>query len=335
MRPDGGCLPGREPDISYDGNRVAFWKHPYEPIISSDTNIMWDIYLYDDSVGQSSYRLVSATASGVPHSQDDGKLSGEIFSSISAPSISQDGGIVAFRSCGYGLVPNLQTTGNSIVCQVYVKDTYTGEIAVASASSSNVMGNNHSGNGGYRPGISSDGQYVTFNTSATNLVVSPTNFVVRNVFTRDTTGFTHMSFSGDNPDISSSGRYLTVYSGDKMDSHFDSRGWFLIDLGIPYKPTITKLTPMGTEMKVSFTPSALSNPIAASNYGAVCEGTDGSSGSTSGTASPLIVAQLKPGVTYKCSVIAFNPNVNSSVYSSPVTKKLTSDLTPILMLLLD
>ncbi len=336
MRPDGGCILGREPDISYDGTRIAFFAGD---ILNKGVNV-WQIYLYDTTIGPTSLSIVSADANGVPQRQNNGVNGGEGISTLTAPAISQDGRIVAFRSRGYGLWPSpLPVSGNSIVSQVYVKDTYTGAIDIASVDSSGtVLGNgDSSGSGaGNRPGLSSDGQYIVFRTSATNISSETSGFVLHNNFAGGTTGLTNLSTSGY-PELSPSGRYLTIYSGVTMDAspQHAGRGMFLMDLGLPYAPSITKLTASGKKIKIDFTASAIPGAIPATNFGALCEGTDGSSGSITGPASPLtITTGLKPGVTYICRVHATNAN-GTSAFSSMVTKKLNVDLTPILMLLLD
>jgi Tol biopolymer transport system component len=334
---NGSCITGREPDISSDGTRIAFWSYS-DYLATNVSPWIWQIYLYDTAIGSTSLSVVSASANGALQLQDDGVSSGGgSTSQIYPPAISQDGRFVAFQSPAYGLWPIPSWSG---ISHIYVKDTYTGYIHVASVSTSNEIGNNHSGTG-VRPGISSDGQYVAFGTLATNLVAAGSaNFVMRNIIFGGTTGFTYMRFGSDIPDLSPSGRFLTIYSGDPMDINFNSRGWFLIDLGIPYKPTITKLTPMGKKMKVDFTPSAVpgANPgipaIAATNYGALCEEKDGSYGWVTATSSPITVTGLKPGLTYVCAVAAANTK-GASAFSNMVTKKLNVDLTPILMLLLD
>ena len=329
-RPDAGCIEGDEPDISYDGTRITFWSS--EDLLNKSVGY-WQIYLFDTSIGPTSLAVVSANANGALQVQSDGVHGGGGSTSQAyQPAISQDGRFVAFQSPGYGLWPIPSWSG---VSHIYVKDTYTGTIAVASVDSTGtILGNLDSGMG-VRPGLSADGQYIVFRTSATNLSSETSGFVLHNNFYGGTTGLKNLLTSGY-PELSPSGRYLTIYADSTMDPapQHAGRGMFLMDLGIPYAPTITKLTPMGTKMKVDFTTSAIFGAIAPTNFGALCEGSDGSSGSTSGTTSPLTIAGLKPGVTYICSVLASNAN-GKSAFSSMVTKKLNVDLTPILMLLLD
>ena len=329
-RPDGGCISGNYPDISYDGTRIAFWSG--DDLLNKSVDV-WQMYLFDTSIGPTSLAIVSADAAGTPQRQKDPRYGGEDVSSPFRPAISQDGRIVAFESRGFGLWPNPPVSGGSVVAQIYVKDTYTGAIDVASVDSATVPVLGNLASGGARPGLSSDGQYIVFRTTATNITTATSGFVLHNNFYGGTVGLTDVVTLGF-ADISSSGRFVTVYSNNAMDPRFTKGGMFLMDLGIPYAPTITKLTPMGTKMKVDFTTSAIFGAIALTNFGALCEGSDGSSGSTSGTTSPLTIAGLKPGVTYICSVLASNAN-GKSAFSSMVTKKLNVDLTPILMLLLD
>ena len=94
--------------------------------------------------------LVSSSAAGTQ---------GNNTSNFSA--ISPDGRYVAFMSAATDLV-SPATSGN----QVFRKDLSTGQVVLASANASGVQGNN----GSSYPGLSYDGRYVTFSSSATNLV---------------------------------------------------------------------------------------------------------------------------------------------------------------------
>jgi Tol biopolymer transport system component len=235
MRPDGSCITGREPDISYDGTRIAFWGYT-DYLATNVSPWVWQIYLYDTTVGPGSLSIVSASSSGLPQRQSDGVYGGEGISTVTAPAISQDGRFVAFRSRGYGLWPSqLPLDGNSVVSQVYVKNISTAAIDIASVDSTGtVLGNfDSSGSGsGDRPGLSSDGQYIVFHTSATNISTQNTSgFVLHNNFSGGTVGLTNTA-TNSSPDISPNGRFLTIYSGNPMDPRFSRRGMFLLDTSI-------------------------------------------------------------------------------------------------------
>jgi Tol biopolymer transport system component len=230
-RPDGGCISGDEPDVSYNGTRIAFWS--YEDLLNKHVGY-WQIYVFDTSIGPTSLAVVSANANGALQLQDDGVHGGGgSTSQVYSPAISQDGCFVAFQSPGYGLWPIPSWSG---ISHIYVKDTCKGTIAIASVDSTGaILGNLDSG-AGARPGLSSNGQFIVFRTSATNLVPETGGFVMHDNFGGATTGFTNTATNGY-PDISPNGRYLTIYSGNYMDVRFNDRGMFLLDLGDPASPT--------------------------------------------------------------------------------------------------
>lgn len=227
---NGRCVSGRVPDLSRDGSKIAFFSTV--PYVTADTNGMWDIYAYDFAAPIDRLSLVSSNTAGAPQQQNDGVNGGEGISTITAPAISEDGRIVAFRSRGFGLVAGVP----SGISQVYVKDTATGDIIVASVDAHGVLGNadSLSSGSGERPGISGDGQFVVFNTLATNLTPvtggTTPNVVMHDNFRSRTIGFTNQSVSGV-PTISGDplGRYVAFYSGNALDPSFNSRGFFLTD----------------------------------------------------------------------------------------------------------
>jgi len=91
---------------------------------------VWQIHLYDANAAPGSQlSLVSTSAAGVAQSQG-----GEGVSTVTAPAISPDGGFVAFRSRGAGLV----ATDGGGISHVYVKNIATGAIVRASVSSAGV-----------------------------------------------------------------------------------------------------------------------------------------------------------------------------------------------------
>ncbi len=126
--------------------------------------------------------------------------------------ISDDGASVAFESIATNLVPS-DTNG---VSDIFVQDS-TGTTRV-SVSSTGTQANDAS----YNPSISGDGQYVAFESDATNLVSDDTNGVA-DIFVHDQiTGSTirvSVSSSGTqadgtsyNPSISADGRYVAFTS---------------------------------------------------------------------------------------------------------------------------
>ncbi|MDQ2972891.1 MAG: hypothetical protein M3Q79_00200 [bacterium] len=139
--------------VSDDGRYVVFDSLGTN-LIASDTNGTYDVFLKDTVTGVTS--LVSASASGV---QDN---SGAI-----EPTISGDGIYVAFTSFADNLVPGYTNNGG----EIFVKNIQTGAIQMASTSSSGGQPNNYS----YFPKLAAGGQFVAFQSEATNLVTGDTN----------------------------------------------------------------------------------------------------------------------------------------------------------------
>ena len=83
----------------------------------------------------------------------------------SSPVISADGRYVAFMSGATNLIP-----GGTTSTQVFRKDLQTAEVKLCSANASGVQGNNTCST----PSLSSDGRYVAFLSSSTNLVLGGT-----------------------------------------------------------------------------------------------------------------------------------------------------------------
>lgn len=131
------------------------------------------------------------------------------------PSISSDGRYVAFDSISTNLVAGDMNAARD----VFVHDAVLGTTTRVSVDSSGIEGNGNSS----EAAISSDGRYVAFYSSATNLVGSDTNGKL-DIFVRDTVGNTTTLVSvatggaqGDadsdyTPAISSDGRYVAFAS---------------------------------------------------------------------------------------------------------------------------
>lgn len=134
--------------ISHTGRFIAFVSDD-PTTVPNDTNGVADIFLYD--VQQDSVRRISQTGQN-----------GQANAASYAPSISADGRYVAFMSTANNLVPTA-TSGRS---HIFVADTVTGEVSLVSA---NVGGVQADGDSLY-PSISDDGRYVTFQSTARNLL---------------------------------------------------------------------------------------------------------------------------------------------------------------------
>ncbi|HEX7181237.1 MAG TPA: hypothetical protein VF756_05300 [Thermoanaerobaculia bacterium] len=204
------------PVISADGNYVAFFSSSGVLVSGqSDANGTYDLFLYSRQDG--TVTLVSH-ASGSPLTAGNGASSGAFFDS----SLSSDGRYVAFESVASNLVAG-QTDFNSAP-DVFLYDRTTGtSVLVSRASGSTTT----TGNGTSKePRISTDGRYVVFRSTATNLVAGQTDANGGDdvfLFDRDTGTLTLVSHAqgsavtagngtSQNPRISADGNYAAFTS---------------------------------------------------------------------------------------------------------------------------
>jgi Tol biopolymer transport system component len=151
------------PVISADGTHVAF-ETLASNLAGSDTNQQEDVYECDLATGQVQ-RVSTPLTDGI-------NTSGNSMD----PAISADGRYVAFTSDAGGLVP-----GDGTRAGVYWKDMTTGEIRVVDAAPGTVSSNGI----GLHPAISADGEYVSFDSDATDLPGRDLNGATVDVFRRD------------------------------------------------------------------------------------------------------------------------------------------------------
>jgi Tol biopolymer transport system component len=192
------------PAISADGRYVSFWSRASN-LVSGDTNGGSDIYVHD---------RVTGTTERVSVASDGSQSSGAI--GLYPKPMSSDGRYVAFDSAASNLVPN--DTNNQP--DVFVHDRVTGTTERVSVASD---GSEASDGYSEYPSISADGRYISFVSSATNLVPGDTNGA-SDVFVHDrVTGTTErVSVASDGTEgngevgrlssISSDGRYVTFDS---------------------------------------------------------------------------------------------------------------------------
>ena len=195
---DGGSY---SPSISADGMYVAFQSDATN-LVTGDTQGFSDIFVRDRGTGQ----ITRVTIKGITGPVADGHSYN--------PSISADGRYVAFESEATNLVDD-DTEGKR---DIFVVDRQTAQVTRVSVDSAGVAANAHC----YRPSISADGQYVAFQSAATNLVAGDGNGKV-DIFVRDLeadqTTRVSVNSLGDqgndnsvNASISADGRYVAFES---------------------------------------------------------------------------------------------------------------------------
>lgn len=150
------------PSISADGRFVAFVSNA-DNLVAADTNAALDVFVRDRLTGATTRSSTDSAGAQVLLSSFDG-------------TISSDGRYVAFGSNASDLV---QGDTNSWP-DVFVKDLLTNQTNRVSVDSIGGEGDQVS----QYPSISSDGRYVAFQSSASNLVLGDTN-VQADIFLHD------------------------------------------------------------------------------------------------------------------------------------------------------
>ncbi len=156
-----GTSSSSRPSISADGSLVAFETDA--AILPEDTDGAADIYLWDAST-----RTSSRVSVGSGNSQPDG--------ASRDPSISGDGGVVAFTSRATNLTPENLSGGTTRV--------FAWRLASASISLVATGASGPGSGGSSAPSVSADGRVVAFEAVADNLVPGDTNGE-RDVFLHD------------------------------------------------------------------------------------------------------------------------------------------------------
>ncbi len=183
------------PQISDDGNLVAFASTAFD-LVPNDVNGASDIFVRDVAAGTTERVNLSLTGA-------DGDLAS------TEPALSGDGRFVAFSS----LSTNLVSGDTNNLSDVFVRDRLAGSTTRVSVSSTGQEANGACTG----PALSGDGRFVSFLSSATNLVSgapTPVQLYVRDTqgltttrpLASATTAVTWGRLSGD-------GRYLVQLSG--------------------------------------------------------------------------------------------------------------------------
>jgi hypothetical protein len=147
--------------ISSDGRYVLF-DSTATNLVSGDTNGFQDVFVKDMQTGQ--VERVNVSTSGAQANQTS-----------SAEGVTPDGKYVVFSSTASNLISGDTSTRRKI----YRHDTVTGETILVSTNAAGQQANNNSSGSS----VSSDGQLVSFQSSASNLVSdSKTNSFVMDIY---------------------------------------------------------------------------------------------------------------------------------------------------------
>jgi Tol biopolymer transport system component len=198
--------------VSADGNKVAFSSLAtnLDPL---DTNTVIDVYLKDLTTG--SLKLVSIGANGVG------------TASSNLPQISADGNFIAFVSTSANLVAN----DTNAVADVFVYKVSDATIERVSVANGGTESNGSSGACVSNCfSISSDGRFVAFESSASNLAALDPD-TTADIYLRDrqtgTTTLVSQTSAGalgsgplgsNKPSISASGRFIAFESSRVLEA---------------------------------------------------------------------------------------------------------------------
>ena len=173
-----------DPAISGNGDLISFWSTSSEIVVTQGSSTYTfnnlnpgqtnaQVYVYNTV--SHSLQMVSVNNQGQQGNGDSGalSLSGNDNSDWPSP-ISANGTYVVFQSSATNLVPGsgsgtqngVPSVVNSGASNVYLYDTQTDTITLVSAGLDGAAANGAS----YIPEISADGNYVSFESTATNLV---------------------------------------------------------------------------------------------------------------------------------------------------------------------
>jgi Tol biopolymer transport system component len=195
-----------QPSISADGRFVAFSSYA-DNLVANDRNQQWDVFVRNRQARTTELISVSSSGEQANHRSE----------SPSPESISADGRYVVFQSDA----TNLARGKMPVRWEIYMRDRVRHTTELVSLSSQGEPADRNC----RWPSISGDGRYVTFQSSATNLVSEKAayNWEFYNVYVRDRqSGKTELisaSASGvpgdhnsTNATLSADGRYVAFLS---------------------------------------------------------------------------------------------------------------------------
>lgn len=150
---ESGC-----PSITPDGRFVSFTSRASN-LVNNDTNRLKDVFVKDMETGAVDRVSVASDGSEA--------VAFDAMNASDDTSISKDGRFVVFSSAAHNLVKN----DNNNTVDVFMHDRQTGKTTRVSVGSNGEEGNSYS----HSPVISGNGEYVTYDACASNLVPDDTN----------------------------------------------------------------------------------------------------------------------------------------------------------------
>ena len=156
-----------EHQISASGAHIVFSSYA-ENLAPGDTNENSDVFLFNLTNGTVSIISMISSNTGT----------GDGYSDV--PDVSASGRYVAF----YSTSTNLVTGDNNDAGDLFRRDTVAGTTALVRVNSS---GSGPGSSGSFDPDITPDGRFITFETTATNLVANDLNGVIDDIVLRDMT----------------------------------------------------------------------------------------------------------------------------------------------------
>ncbi len=199
------------PQISADGRFIAFQSDATN-LVDGDTNNASDVFLRDRQSGAT--LRVSVTSVGT-------QANGPSYQ----PSLADNGLSIVFASDA----TNLFMGDNNFSTDIFLRNRQNNQTVILSAGSGEAqIGNGNS----FGPRISANGRYITYTSSATNLVVGDTNgaddVFVRDRFNATTTRISVAPTQGNADSaavaISANGRYILYYSAASNLTKNDTNG---------------------------------------------------------------------------------------------------------------
>ncbi len=217
----GKAASGYSPSVSGDGKQVAFCAFSNR-LVKGDNNNLWDIFLWQH--GKSALQRISLTATGGERNQGT-----ESSSRVVAPAISGNGKFIAYATTATNIVPD----DNNGMQDIFLYEIASGKVKRISTGPDHLESNGDSPIGqGERIGISDDGNWITYNTAASDLGVPKGNIVLQNTRTGKIfpiTGTTTGSTS--RPMLSKYGSYVVAGCSEKYDKKYASSGIFTFHTG--------------------------------------------------------------------------------------------------------